>query len=109
MHVAMKKIGWLPAVLPVIFACSLFGSPAHAEDARVFGHKLIREKILHDGHGRYDVKFTTTNLMHNGKRWLRMSGMGTFRKRDKKLQTFTYHGLIDPGSHISTNVGYQVR
>lgn len=109
MQISFKKIGWLPVLVPVIFALSLPGSPAQAESAATIGHRVLRERIVRDAHDRYDVRFTTTRVQRNTRYGRELVGQGLFYRHGKSSQRFKYHVFVNPRDGSVSDIGYKVR
>ncbi len=116
------KIAWLPAVLPALFAFTLTGSSAQAQ--RMYRHQEVREvvpasveiahqamrdKILHEAHDRFEVRFLTTEITPLGAGEREVIGRGVFRRHGKNSQEFTYHIIVKPREGIAFHAGYDIR
>lgn len=104
------KIGWLSAVITLIFGVSMVGAPAQAQrvNAEDWGHRVLRDRILHDAHDRYDVQFLSTRVEPLGYTDRGVSGKGVFLRHGKNPQRFTYHVLVKRDGRVS-DVGYNIR
>jgi len=119
------KLGWLPVVLPVLFASTLTGAQAQwrerdepresrpgpmVREAADIAHRAMRDKILHEAHDRFDVRFDTTDVTSLGRRGEReVTGRGIFRRRGKEPQRFTYHITVNPREGVAFRAGYDIR
>lgn len=108
MQVSVKKIGWLPVVLPAIFALGLPGAPAKADSVANIGHRVVRERILGDAHDRYDVRFATTRVERISPSRRAVLGRGSFNRHGKSTQHFTYHVTVDRRDGSVYDIGYNL-
>lgn len=107
------KLGSLAVVLPAIFAVGFTGSPAQAQRPRPeavdIAHQAMRDKILHEAHDRFDVRFESTNITPIGPGSREVTGRGFFRRRGKSPQSFSYHITVKPREGIAFHAGYDIR
>lgn len=119
------KLGWLPVVLPVLFACTLTGAQAQrreryepresrpgpaVREAADIAHRAMRDKILHEAHDRFDVRFDTTDVTSFGPGEGReVTGRGIFRRRGKESQYFVYHITVRSREGVAYHAGYDIR
>lgn len=108
MQVSAKKLGWLPVVLPVIFAATLPGSPVKADNATTIAHSALHDRIASDAHDRYGIKFTTTKVQRYTKYGREIVGRGSFYRHGKTMQYFKYHAFVNPRTGHVSDVGYQI-
>ena len=108
MQVSVKKIGWLPVLLPAIFAFSLPGSPAKADSAANIGHRVLRERIIGDAHDRYSVRFTATRVQRITRYGRELVGRGSFNRHGKSTQWFNYHVFVNPRDGSVSDIGYKL-
>ena len=102
------KLGWLPVLLPAIFAASLSGSPAKADSAENIGHRVLRDRILGDAHDRYGVRFTATRTQRRTAYGREIIGMGSFYRHHKSMQWFKYHVFVYPRDGSVSDLSYKV-
>jgi hypothetical protein len=104
----------LSAALPAIFALGVIGSPAQAQrqgppvEAGEIAHQAMRDKILHDAHDRFEVRFLATDVTP-GPGGREVTGRGIFQRRGKAPQEFTYHITVKPREGIAFHAGYNIR
>lgn len=112
------KIGWLPVVLPAIFAFTLTGAQAQrreprpgpiVQEAADIAHQAMRDKILHEAHDRFDVRFELTDVTPIGPGGREVTGRGFFRRRGKSPQAFFYHITVKPREGVAFHAGYDIR
>jgi hypothetical protein len=105
----VQKLRNVAAILLVAgFACML-GLPARAADAVWLAHHAIRNKILHEAGDRYAVRFLTTHVDRQSRAIRTVTGTGTFRRRGKTSQRFTYHTTVNIRNNSERNTGYTIR
>lgn len=109
-----NKIGALTVVLPAVFALGLTGSPVQAQRSSLdataaLAHQAMADKILHEAHDRFDVRFLTTDITPLGPRGREVTGRGIFRRRGKEPQRFFYHILVKLREGIAYRAGYDIR
>lgn len=102
------KIGWLPVLLPVVFAVTLSGSPAKADRATEIAHGVLRDRIAADAHDRYGIRFTTTSVQRNTRYGREIVGRGSFYRHGKTMQWFKYHVFVNPRTGKFSDVGYKI-
>jgi hypothetical protein len=108
MQVSSRKIGWLPVLLPAIFALNLPGSPAKAESAATLGHRVLRDRIAADAHDRYGIRFTTTKVQRYTPYGREIVGRGSFYRHGKSMQWFKYHVFVNPRDGSVSDIGYKL-
>jgi hypothetical protein len=108
MQLSSRKIGWLPVLLPVIFALSLPGSPAKADRATTIAHSVLHDRIAADAHDRYGIRFTTTRVQRSTRYGREIVGRGSFYRHGKTMQWFNYHVFVNPRNGHFSDVGYKI-
>jgi len=108
MQLSSRKIGWLPVLLPAIFALSLAGSPAKADRATTIAHSALRGQIASDAHDRYGIRFTTTSVQRYTRYGQEIVGRGSFYRHGKSMQWFKYHVFVNPRDGSVSDIGYKI-
>ena len=108
MQLSSKKIGWLPVMLPVLFAFNLPGSSAKADSAATIGHRALRGRIASDAHDRYGIRFTTTSVQRYTRYGSEIVGRGSFYRHRKSMQWFKYHVFVNSREGRVSDIGYKI-
>ena len=109
------KLGSLAVALPTLFALGMTSSPAQAQrqgppvEAAEIAHQAMRDKILHDAHDRFEIRFLSTDVTPLSPGGREVTGRGIFQRRGKSPQEFTYHITVKPREGIAFHAGYNIR
>ena len=110
------KLGLSAIALPAIFALGVTASPAQAQrpgpqvvEAADIAHQALRDKILHDAHDRFEVRFLSTDVTPIGPGGREVTGRGIFQRRGKSPQEFRYHITVKPREGVAFHAGYEIR
>jgi hypothetical protein len=103
------NLGRAVILAPALFAFSLTTLPAQAANVVKIGHRVLNERILRDARDRYNVRFKTSRVTRLSARRHEITGQGSFDRRGKSSQSFTYHAAVDPREGTTLDLGYDVR
>jgi hypothetical protein len=114
------KLALSAIALPAIFALGVTASPAQAQrpgprpgpqvlEAADIAHQALRDKILHEAHDRFEVRFLSTEVTPIGPGGREVTGRGIFQRRGKSPQEFRYHITVKPREGVAFHAGYEIR
>ena len=71
--------------------------------------KVIKSKILHEAHDRYNVRFFSTHIDRLRGADREVTGEGRFDRKSKDPQRFSYHTIINLHDNSDRETSYTIR
>ena len=108
MQISFQKRGRLSVLAMTLVALCLPGSPVRADRAADIGHRVLRERIAHDAHDRYGIRFTESRVQRRTAYGREIVGRGSFYRHHKSMQWFKYHVFVNSRNGSVSDIGYKL-